>query len=307
MLGPIMCGFLAAAYGWRAVVVYITAIGLPLSILLVLIFPETYAPVLLQKRATKLNQILGRHHNTGMAPKSMATQLRVGALRPWIMLMFEPIVILLSIFLAIVQGTLFLLFAAYPIVFQRVRGWPQGFASLPFLALALGIILSLLYIAFIDQVRYNRVLSKTHNVPPEARLPPAILGAVLLPIGLFWFAWTNGPEVFWLISVSAGMFFGFGMVLVYVSITNYLVDAYLAYAASALAASNVLRSVASAIFPLFTNRLYDSLGIHWASSIPAFLTIMFVPCLVGFYKWGHVIRKKTRFGQEAAKVAEMSK
>lgn len=48
--------------------------------------------------------------------------------------------------------------------------------------------------------------------------------------------------------------------------------------------------------------MYDKLGIHWASSVPGFLALIFVPCLVGFYKWGHILRMKTRFGQDAAEM-----
>ena len=51
------------------------------------------------------------------------------------------------------------------------------------------------------------------------------------------------------------------MVLLYMSLTNYIVDAYLGYAASALAASTVLRSIAGAVFPLFTSSMYDALGM----------------------------------------------
>jgi hypothetical protein len=121
-----------------------------------------------------------------MTPKPIAQQLRVGALRPWIMLIYEPIVTLLSLFLSVVHGTLFLLFAAYPIVFQKVRGWPQGVASLPFLAIIVGIMVSLIYVALIDQKRYAKVVAKYNGAaPPEARLPPAMLGAAALPIGLF--------------------------------------------------------------------------------------------------------------------------
>lgn len=308
MLGPIACGFLDRAYGWRSIGILVLSTSFPTWILLTLTFPETYAPVLLQKRAKQLTQITGKVHVVkGMQDaKTIGTQLRIGALRPWIILIYEPIVTLLSLFLSVVHGTLFLLFAAYPIVYQQVRGWPQGVASLPFLAIAIGIIISLFYVALVDQKRYAKVVAKNQGfAPPEARLPPAMLGSIALPIGLFWFAWTNGPETFWLISVSAGVFFGFGMVLLYMSLTNYLVDAYLGYAASALAASTVLRSIAGAAFPLFTNRMYDSLGIHWASTIPAFLALIFVPSLILFYKFGHIIRSKTRFGQEAANLAAM--
>jgi MFS family permease len=263
MLGPIACGFLDAAYGWRALAVLIFGSSLPIWVILTMTFPETYAPTLLKRRAEKLTKVLGTTHIVdGMQEaKTIGTQLRVGALRPWVILIYEPIVTLLSLFLSIVHGTLFLLFAAYPIVYQQVRGWPQGVASLPFLAIALGIIFSLIYVAAVDQKRYAKIVEKNKGfAPPEARLPPAMLGAVALPVGLFWFAWTNDPDTFWLISVSAGVLFGFGMVLLYMSLTNYLVDAYLGYAASALAASTVLRSIAGAVFPLFTANLYDALG-----------------------------------------------
>lgn len=301
-LGPIVCGFLVKALGWRAIAVLITAASLPAFIVLTITFPETYAPVLLQRRATKLTKETGFEHVVaGVSPQPIAQQLRIGALRPWIMLIYEPIVTLLSLFLSIVHGTLFLLFAAYPIVFQQVRGWPQGVASLPFLAICVGIMLSLLYVAFIDQKRYAKVVAKYDGAaPPEARLPPAMIGAAALPIGLFWFAWTNAPELPFMICVSAGTLFGFGMVLLYMSLTNYIVDAYMGYAASALAASTVLRSIAGAVFPLFTGGMYASLGIHWASSVPAFFTLLFMPCLVGFYVWGGKIRSMTRFGAEIA-------
>ncbi|KAF2999486.1 hypothetical protein E8E13_008661 [Curvularia kusanoi] len=304
-LGPIICGFLVKAYGWRAIPILITATSGPTWIILTLTFPETYAPVLLQQRAKRLTAETGKQHQVaGMAPKPIAQQLRVGALRPWIMLIYEPIVTLLSLFLSVVHGTLFLLFAAYPIVFQQTRGWPQGIASLPFLAIIVGIVASLIYVALVDQKRYANVVAACNgNAPPEARLPPAMLGAAALPIGLFWFAWTNAPEMPYMICVSAGALFGFGMVLLYMSLTNYIVDAYLGYAASALAASTVLRSVAGAAFPLFTGKLYASLGIHWASSVPAFLALVFIPCLFAFYTWGDRLRGMTRFGAEAASMA----
>lgn len=250
-LGPIICGFLDVAYGWRSIAILVTAVSLPIWVVLIFTFPETYSPVLLQRRVDKLTKETGiLHAVAGATPKPIIQQLRIGALRPWVMLIYEPIVALLSLFLSVVHGTLFLLFAAYPIVFQQVRGWPQGVASLPFLAIVLGIIVSLFYVALVDQPRYARVVTSCNgNAPPEARLPPAMLGASALPIGLFWFAWTNDPSIHFMVCVSAGALFGFGMVLLYMSLTNYIVDAYTGYAASALAASTVLRSVAGAAFP----------------------------------------------------------
>ena len=87
---------------------------------------------------------------------------------------------------------------------------------------------------------------------------------------------------------------------------NYLIDSYTIYAASVLAANSVLRSLFGAIFPLFTNQMYKNLGIHWASSIPAFLALMCVPFPFLFYKYGARIRVKCKFARVAQeKMVEM--
>jgi len=44
-------------------------------------------------------------------------------------------------------------------------------------------------IAYSTRTTFTRSFKKHGKVIPEARLPPMIVGAVVLPIGLFWFAW----------------------------------------------------------------------------------------------------------------------
>lgn len=83
------------------------------------------------------------------------------------------------------------------------------------------------------------------------------------------------------------------------SIMNYLIDSYTIYAASVLAANSVLRSTFGAVFPLFTTYMYDNLGIHWASSIPAFLALACVPFPFLFYTYGPRIRKTCKYSREA--------
>ena len=48
--------------------------------------------------------------------------------------------------------------------------------------------------------------------------------------------------------------------------------------------------------------MYKNLGIHWASSIPAFLALVCVPFPFLFYKYGEPIRMKCKFAAEAARV-----
>lgn len=94
------------------------------------------------------------------------------------------------------------------------------------------------------------------------------------------------------------------MVLVYLSCMNYLVDTYVIYAASCLAGSAVIRAIFGAVFPLFTPKMYSSLGLHWASSVPAFMALLCAPFPFIFYRYGAGIRAKGKYAAEAAKELE---
>lgn len=85
---------------------------------------------------------------------------------------------------------------------------------------------------------------------------------------------------------------------------NYLIDSYVIYAASVLAASAVIRSLFGAAFPLFTTYMYKDLGVHWASSIPAFLSLACMPFPYLFWRYGATIRAKCKYAAEAASVLE---
>ena len=100
-------------------------------------------------------------------------------------------------------------------------------------------------------------------------------------------------------SIAAGAPFGFALVVVFQGINNYLVDSYTIYAASVLAGTAVLRSVMAASFPLFTDEMFRNLGIHWGSSIPAFLALAFAPFPFLLYKYGPLIRARCKYSAEA--------
>ncbi|KAM3555513.1 hypothetical protein ARSEF4850_005960 [Beauveria asiatica] len=308
-LGPIAGGFLGQSKGWRWVEGMITIFCGIVWIASSLTYPETYAPVLLRKRANKLSNKTGKVYMSKFEahgpPRNAVAQFKLSITRPWILLIKEPIVLLTSIYIAIIYGTLYLCFAAFPIVFQLGRGWSPGIGGLAFVGIAVGMISATAYAVF-DNRRYKRVAAKYPKgmAPPEERLPPAILGSVLLPVGLFWFAWTNGPEIHWAVPIVGSGFFAAGILLVFLPLLNYLIDSYVIYAASVLAANSVLRSLFGAAFPLFTTYMYNDLGIHWASSIPAFLALACLPCPLLFYMYGAKIRARCKYASEASQILQ---
>lgn len=75
----------------------------------------------------------------------------------------------------------------------------------------------------------------------------------------------------------------------------YLVDAFTIYAASALAANTVLRSLVGAILPLAGRQMYMTLGLGWGNSLLAFIALAMCPIPLIFYKYGERIRTSHRF------------
>ncbi|RMZ75398.1 hypothetical protein DV738_g5477, partial [Chaetothyriales sp. CBS 135597] len=301
--GPALAGFLGENEGWRWVMGMLAIFSGVLWIVGSLFIPETYAPVILRKRAAKLSQMTGKVYKTRTdiekGPVKLASVMKTALIRPWILLFMEPIVLILSIYLAIIYGTLYLLFGAFPIVFQLHRGWSEGIGGLAFCGVAVGMVLAVIYAGFSNKVYVKTAMKAGGIAPAEARLPPSMVGAIAIPIGMFWFAWTALPPVHWIVPIIAGAPFGFGLCLIFLAVTNYLIDSYTIFAASVLAANTVLRSLFGAAFPLFTHDMYNRLGVHWASSVPAFLALACLPAPFIFYKYGAAIRARCVYASAA--------
>lgn len=303
VIGPLVGGFLAITKGWRWIMGCLGIFSGLLWILGSVTVPETYSPVLLRRRAHMLSKRTGKVYRSklDMGQEEVETRppITEALIRPWALFFREPIVFLLSLYMAVIYGTLYMLFSIYPIIYQGGHGWNPGMGGLPFLGIMVGILLAIVY-AFIDHVRYARV-EKQHEgfAPPEARLPPCLLAAVLVPAGLFMSAWTSDHSIHWMAGIAAGVPFGFGMVLMFLSVLGYLIDVYTVFAASVLAANSVLRSCFGAAFPHFTDVLCRELGIHWAISVPAFLALCCAPFPFVFYWFGPQIRKRGKFASQA--------
>ena len=79
---------------------------------------------------------------------------------------------------------------------------------------------------------------------------------------------------------------------------TYLVDAFTIYAASAMAANTVLRSLMGAFLPLAGPRMYAALGLGWGNSLLGFIAIALWPVSWIFFRYGERIRKSKRFAVE---------
>lgn len=89
--------------------------------------------------------------------------------------------------------------------------------------------------------------------------------------------------------------------LIFVGYLNYLVDSYLMYAASAIAINTVCRSACGAAAPLFTNYMFEALGVGGGGSLIGGVATLLAVIPFAFYKYGERIRARSRFAPTGPK------
>jgi len=155
--------------------------------------------VLLRRKARRLRKETG---NDGWkAPieimsKSILKTVLWSCIRPFQLLVLEPMCLNLCLLSAILLGILYLFFGAFPLVFEHNHGFTLSQVGLTFLGLFVGMIAAILSDP-IWRKNYRRLVRQSEDgvSQPEFRLPPTIFGAILSPIALFCFAWTTFPWV----------------------------------------------------------------------------------------------------------------
>ncbi|KAJ8114980.1 hypothetical protein OPT61_g3267 [Boeremia exigua] len=294
-LAPIAGEFIASSYlGWRMTLYLAAVLGFANVIFLLCVLQETSAPFVLIEKAARLRRDTG---NWAIHAEQERVELDVNAVlkkyltRPLRMLVLEPIVLLVSLYMSFIYGLVYALLKAYPYVFSSVYDMPTGVRTLPFLGLLLGTVLALVYILSQHRSYIERLQANDGKAVPEWRLGPPILGAFVFPIGLFWFAWTGFTNtIHWISPVAAGVFIGFGLLCIFLPCFNYLVDAYLPLAASAVAANIMLRSAFATGFPLFSTQMFENLGVQWAGTLLGCLAVVMIPIPVIFRAYGPMLR-----------------
>lgn len=134
----------------------------------------------------------------------------------------DPISLAVAMYLSVVYMLLYMLFTIYPIVFQQKRGWNSGVGELPLLGTAIGAVIGGGLI-FANSKRDRKRIEAGHEGVPEDRFPVAMIGGILFPVTMFWFAWSGEYDsVHWIVPTLAGVFLATSILLIFVAYLNYL-------------------------------------------------------------------------------------
>ncbi|KAG9241059.1 major facilitator superfamily domain-containing protein [Calycina marina] len=297
-IGPVISGFLELKKNWHWSFYVLIWLGAATALLLLTI-PETYPPQVLLNKAKRIRAKKIPGFENVKAPietsgKTLTSIFKVALSRPWIIL-FDTISLLIAIYVAFVYALVYMLFTIYPIVFQQQRGWNAGVGELPLISVAVGAMIGGAVIFKNTAIDRNKIKAG-HVCVPEDRLILGMIGGVMFPICLFWFSWTGEyNSVPWIVICIAGTLLSTSIQLIFVAFINYLTDTYLIYAASAMAANTVARSAAGAAAPLFTQKMFDALGVGGGGSLIGGIAVLLAPIPFVFYNYGAPIRKRSKF------------
>ncbi|KAL3600595.1 hypothetical protein FPOAC2_04840 [Fusarium poae] len=140
--------------------------------------------------------------------KSAISAIGQSLLRPFQLLVFEPMCLNLCIFTAILLGILYLFFGTFPLVFDKVYDFNLWQVGLSFLGILVGMMGAVGLDPVWHRIRSNliRKVSTETGVQgssqPEFRLPRAILGALIVPAGIFMFGWSCYPWIHWIVPIN---------------------------------------------------------------------------------------------------------
>ncbi len=303
-IGPLIGASVIESKGWRWtawVTLMFSAVAHPPALYL----RESYKLIVLQDRAKALGVEGpgGPQRSIEQTIKAFVTSTIV---RPLHMLTTEPLVGYICLYTGFQFALLYTFVVASPWVFATVYSFSLSAQGLSFLGLVTGCCIAPFFIVAIDRFMYQPRLVGLRNdpdpaqqapsLPPEARLFGALYGSIVLPVGLFWFAFTATPSIHWLVPVAAQALTILGSILIYVPCSFFMLEVYGSkYGASASGASSLSRYTLSAAFPLFVTQMYERLGVQGATGLLGGLSVIFAVIPWLYYWKGPSLRARSQY------------
>ncbi|OAL21400.1 hypothetical protein AYO22_08123 [Fonsecaea multimorphosa] len=300
MLGPVVGGYVGqAGMDWRWVEWITFFISCGILAIMVAFLPETDAMEILRWKA----QAIIRAHSNGsnsdvQAPTKLPMRRRLASalLRPGIILFTDPVIAIFTGYLTLVYSVAFCFFSSAQYIFGQTYGFDQGSTHLMFLSISVGLVICALvtplFGTLVGREHARAVARGKSHAGPEAMLWWAMIGGPLLPISVFWMAWSSRRSVsYWSPMISAA-FFGFSMLCLFISTYAYIMQRFTKVAASALVSNTFVRYAVAGSMVVVSIPMFEDLDVHHALTIFAAISCFFTP--VPFFLYFHARRAEGR-------------
>jgi DHA1 family multidrug resistance protein-like MFS transporter len=311
-LGPLISGFSVPTKNWRWSLWEMLWLSGPTFVWLMFSLPETSAPTILLRRAQRLRKLTGNQNIKSQSEIEMSemtvNEIIVSNLwRPFQINALDPAVLFTSIYTALVYSIYYSFFEVFPLVYGSSNphqssinsgyNFNLGQMGLVFLSISIGIFVAIpCYFLYLHYVFEPEVIKKGLGAP-ERRLIPAIFASILVPTGLFLFAWTgnSAPSIHWIVPTIGVAINSMGIFILLQCIFIYIPLSYPQYSASLFAGNDFLRSAMATGAILFARPLFLNLGVGWGVTLLAGLTVGGIVGIWVLYQFGAALRARSRF------------
>ncbi|OAX84057.1 hypothetical protein ACJ72_01561 [Emergomyces africanus] len=301
-IGPIAGGFITKHTTWRWAFYSTSILNALVQIAGLFLLQETYPPKLLGEKVAKLRKLTGDDSfyseyddpdKTGF--KIIGTAIR----RPFVLLLTQPIIQVIALYMAFLYGLMYLVLSTFAALWANPEFYnqPVDISGLNYISLGVGFFVGSQTCARLNDHIYRILKGRNEGLgKPEFRTPLLLVGAILIPSGLFIYGWTAQYRTHWIFPNIGTCILSAGMIVGFQCQQAYIVDAYSRYAASGIAAATMLRSLAGFGFPLFAPYMYTKLDMGWGNSLLAFIGIMLGgPAPFLLWKYGEQLRKASPY------------
>ncbi|KAG2743990.1 MFS general substrate transporter [Suillus brevipes Sb2] len=305
-LGPLIAGVIEAnpRLGWRWIQwVHVMFTG-AYFISVVLFMKETRATIVLTRLASKKRKETGDNRYQAKAEiekQNLMTLIKISCTRPIYLLLTEPIVQSFSLWIGFTWGVVFALVESISAEFQAVYGFNVQSTGFMFSTLIFGSFIGYFANIYQEKLYQKHFLRKRQ----EARLYLPCVAALLVPIGIFIYAWTARPEVHWIAPAIGLTIFMSGGFVIYMVVFLYLADCYGTYASSAIAGQSLCRNLAASFFPLFTTQMFARLTHRWGLTLFGCIGAALVPIPWVLFFYGSRIRARSKVSRKILEEEEL--
>ncbi|KAI4225211.1 MAG: hypothetical protein L6R36_004075 [Xanthoria steineri] len=293
---PLVLGAVVTAKSWQwtqfvtlmiAFAAYLLGIGIP----------ETYPREILRSRGRRLgHSIQLAKAESGVTVAEMA---QTTIFTPLAMAVSEPVVAMVTLYLALNYAVLFQWFIAVPAVLALTYNFTLHQVGLAFIAAIVGALVSCMTSSLTEKItnRRNSCTDTAAVAHLEYRLVPAIFGSVGLCGSLFWVGFTASPSINHTVPIVGTGVYVWSSMSVLTGLVSYIFDAYPAKGTlSALTVMATGRILCAAWLPLVIIPMIMGIQGKWAYSVFGFIAaaMMAVPLIL--FIFGARLRSRSRHG-----------
>lgn len=199
-IGPLIGSALVHRWGWRVPFWFMCILSGVTSIVLAFVSPESFGKTILYRKSIRLRAVTGHENITSegeLENRKMTTSEIILDLlwRPIEVMIFAPVVLLINIYIALAYSIMYLWFEVYPEVFIKIYGFTLVKMGVAYLAIAVGAVSGAIFYTFTINRVFSQPFLAVRAIKPELFIPTAIVGSVLMPIGLIIFGWSATKSV----------------------------------------------------------------------------------------------------------------